>query len=145
MKASRVPISELEPSIGFWLRLASGQITQVFQKKVEMKCVTLSEFEVLRLTEQFGVTSGAELGELVGLSKGATSKLLTRLVDKGFVARFNDEDDGRGYLLQLTVAGKALVAALVGIAEQADEEYVGHLSKNEKSEFLRTLKKVAAR
>ncbi|MBP9092147.1 MarR family transcriptional regulator [bacterium] len=110
-----------------------------------MKCVTLSEFEVLRLAEQFGVTSGAELGELVGLSKGAMSKLLARLVDKGFLARFDDEDDGRGYLLQLTVTGKALVPVLIGIAEQADEEYFGNLSESEKSAFLKTLKKVAER
>ncbi len=145
MKASRVPISDLEPSLGSWLRLVSSQIAQSFQKKIEMKCVTLSEFEVLRLAEQFGVTSGAELGELVGLSKGAMSKLLARLVDKGFLARFDDEDDGRGYLLQLTVTGKALVPVLIGIAEQADEEYFGNLSESEKSAFLKTLKKVAER
>ncbi len=145
MKASRISINELEPSLGLWLRLASSQITQAFQQKAEMKCVTLSEYEVLRLAEQFQVTSSAELGQLVGLSKGAMSKLLTRLIDKGFLARFDDEDDGRGHLLQLTAAGRALAPALVRIAEQNEEEFLGHLSEKEKFEFLKALKKVADR
>lgn len=145
MKASRLPIGELEQSLSSWLRIASNRVAHAFQQKVGLSVVSFSEYEVLRLAQQLEVTSSSELGQLVGLSKGAMSKLLDRLVDKGFIARFDDEDDGRGQVFQLTVSGREIVLVLVSLAVQLDEEFFGHLSEDRKSELLRVLKRVADR
>ncbi len=106
--------------------------------------MTLAEFEVLRLVDQFGVSTRAELGQLVGLSKGAMSKLLTRLVDKGLVERFDDEDDGRSHLLQLTLDGRNLLPKLMLIAELNDQQSLEGLSECERSALLIALRKMVS-
>jgi len=144
VKDSRIPIGELEPNISTWLRLASNHVARTFQKKIEIYSVTLAEFEVLRLVDQFGVSTRAELGQLVGLSKGAMSKLLTRLVDKGLVARFDDEDDGRSHLLRLTLDGRNLLPKLLLIAELIEQQSLEGLSESERSALLIALRKMVS-
>jgi DNA-binding MarR family transcriptional regulator len=49
----------------------------------------------------------SELNRRVLLSQPALSRMVDRMVERGFVRRESDESDGRSVLLSLTEAGKA--------------------------------------
>jgi DNA-binding MarR family transcriptional regulator len=59
-----------------------------------------------------------ELARRLRLQKSTVSRLVTNLVDRGWVRRLTADDDGRGVLLELTSAG-ATAAARQADARQA--------------------------
>lgn len=67
-----------------------------------------------------GPTTAARLAEHLGITKQATAELVQHLVDRGYVERRPDPDDGRSRLLVLTARGVACTRA----AEEAAAETV---------------------
>jgi DNA-binding MarR family transcriptional regulator len=64
----------------------------------------------------------AQLAEHLGITKQATSELVTHLVESGYLTRTPDPTDGRARLLVLTEHGHACTRA----AEQAATDVVEH-------------------
>ena len=80
--------SPIEAHLGFWLRFVSNHVSIRFQKLLEAEGVSLTEWVALRtLLGQEGV-SHTQLIEALGMTKGATSKVITRLQDKGLAERW---------------------------------------------------------
>jgi DNA-binding MarR family transcriptional regulator len=70
--------------------------------------------------------SPTRLNELVLLSSGGITKAISRLADLGYVERRADPGDGRGVLVQLTHAGAAVGAAVLGdLAAAVDTRLAG--------------------
>ena len=70
-----------------------------------------------------GTTTAGELSQMLGLTSGATTTLIDRLVDAGFVRRRADAHDGRKVLIELGGPKLAkLRAAYASIAENIDHE-----------------------
>lgn len=70
------------------------------------------EFDILATLRRHGVEhppAPSALAELTMVTKGAVSKRLDALEAKGFVAREQHEHDGRGRVVRLTDAGRALI------------------------------------
>jgi DNA-binding MarR family transcriptional regulator len=82
---------------------------------------------------------------LTGLTRGAISKLIERLLKKGLVTRKESVADRRYQDIQLTPAAIRLVPALAKLADQNDEEFFGVLSKSERKLLTEILRKTAAR
>ena len=69
----------------------------------------MREYDVLyTLSKRAAPISVSELNRHVLLSQPALSRLVDRLADRGLVQRRTDPADGRGVLLALTDAGRAL-------------------------------------
>lgn len=49
-----------------------------------------------------------ELGQTLGLSKSATSRLVSQMVRKGWATRTADERDGRAWMVSLTAKGASV-------------------------------------
>ena len=136
-------VSDLRSHTGFWLRFVSNDVSQAFARKLLDSGVTVAEWVVLR--EMYGKDemSPSMLAETMGMTRGAASKLVDRLVAKKLVSREERSDDRRYQDIALTSAGRRVVPALAAIADRNDEECFAPLSAKEHVALVSTLKKLA--
>jgi DNA-binding MarR family transcriptional regulator len=87
--------------------------------------------------------SPSVLAEHTGITRGAASKLIDRLLGKQLVSREDRIDDRRFQTIALTAAGRRLVPALAALADQNDEEFFHPLTTKEREALMTTLKKLA--
>lgn len=136
--------SELKEHIGFWLRLISNNVSNSFAQKLEANGVTVAEWVVLReMYSNFDETSPSTVAELTGLTRGAISKLISRLLEKELVTRKEAAADRRYQDIKLTPKAIALVPKLAKSADLNDDQYFSALTKSERNQLLHLLKKLA--
>lgn len=135
-------ISDLQTHTGFWLRYVSNYVSHAFARKVEELGVTVAEWVILREMYSADTVAPSELAGRTGLTRGAVSKLVERLLNKKLVSRAYSTDDRRWQTLSLTVAGKRLVPQLAKLADVNDEEFFACLTVRERNALLETLKKL---
>jgi DNA-binding MarR family transcriptional regulator len=75
-------VSELEAHLGYWLRAVSNHVSHAFKTKVERRGATVAEWVVLRALFDADGVKPSELAAKLGLTRGAISKLVDRLVAK---------------------------------------------------------------
>lgn len=135
-------VSDLKNHIGFWMRFVSNHVSHSFARRLADSGVTVAEWVVLR--EMFGQEelSPSDLAQSMGMTRGAISKLLDRLLGKKLVSREGRDDDRRYQTIALTSAGRKLVPVLAAIADGNDEEFFAPLSRAEREALVATLKKL---
>ena len=144
-KPGKIAASQLTTHIGFWMRLVSNHVSYAFARKLEFSGVTVAEWVVLR--EMYGgddTTSPGVVAELAGLTRGAVSKLISRLLEKGLVTRKESSSDRRYQDIELTLAALAVVPKLAKLADENDREFFKGLRKSERVTLTSLLKKTAA-
>ena len=139
-------VSPLKAHIGFWLRLVSNQVSHSFARKLEATGVTVAEWVVLReMSGGNATTSPSTVAELTGLSRGAVSKLIERLLRKGYVTRQDSSGDRRRQDIELTPSAVGLVPRLAKLADENDEAHFGVISPEERHALRQTLIRIADR
>ena len=124
--------SPLEAHLGFWLRFVSNHASIRFQQLLEDKGVSVTEWVALRTLWSQDETTHAELILALGMTKGAASKVVSRLEEKGLAGRQLAEGRAREQCLVLTAAGKTLVPQLAALADANDAHFFGHLPAAER-------------
>jgi DNA-binding MarR family transcriptional regulator len=144
-KKRRVQASLLTVPIGFWMRMVSNSVSHAFARKLEASGVTVAEWVVLReMYSGDDTTSPGLVARLTGLSPGAVSKLISRLLAKRLVTRKESARDRRFQDIQLTAAAIAIVPRLAKLADQNDREFFAGLSDSDRKTLSRILKEVVA-
>lgn len=137
-------VSDLHKHIGFWLRMVSNSVSHAFAKKLAEVDVSVAEWVVMR--EMYAgdeTTAPSTIAELTGLTRGAISKLIDKLLKKGLVTRAEAQEDRRYQDIRLTRKAVSLVPRLAALADRNDEEFFAQLSSTERRELLTMLKKIA--
>lgn len=143
-RTSAAPPSPLEAHLGFWLRLVSNHVSVRFRQLLEAQGVTVTDWVALRtLWSREGVTH-AELIEALAITKGAASKVVTRLEQKGLAERRWAQDGAREQALVLTRAGKVLVPRLARLADANDMHFFGHLPPAERDALMTAMQALVA-
>ncbi|MEC5385269.1 MarR family transcriptional regulator [Uliginosibacterium sp. H3] len=135
-------ISDLETHIGFWLRFVSNHVSGQFRRRVEAHGVSVSEWVALRQLFTANGTSASALMDALGMTKGAVSKIVTRLEAKGLIERAADTTDRRAQSLVLTTAGRALVPTLAQEADENDAAFFGHLTPAQQQRLIATMQDI---
>jgi DNA-binding MarR family transcriptional regulator len=136
---ARPEVSALEAHLGYWLRAVSNHVSHAFRTKVERHGVTVAEWVVLRALLDGDEVKPSELAATLGLTRGAVSKLVDRLVAKDLVSVRSDLRDGRAQLVALKPYGRRLVPKLAALADENDAEAFGHLDQAQRASLLATL------
>ncbi|MGB6193926.1 MAG: MarR family winged helix-turn-helix transcriptional regulator [Terracidiphilus sp.] len=144
-KAHPEPVSDLKAHIGFWMRFVSNHVSHAFARKVRQTGVTVAEWVILREMFGLGETTPGAIAEATGMTRGAASKLIERLVEKKLVSRRERADDRRYQDIALTPAGTKLVPALATLADQNDHAFFAVLTAAERASLLAVLKKLVQR
>jgi DNA-binding MarR family transcriptional regulator len=136
------PASELKDHLGYWLRYVSNHVSQAFAAKVAERGVSVAEWVLLRLLYPAEQLSPSQLASELGMTKGAITKIVDRLVDRKLVLRRAHRDDGRAQTVSLTSHGAKLVPALAKLADENDAHYFSQLTAAERSSLRRLLQKL---
>jgi DNA-binding MarR family transcriptional regulator len=139
---AQVAVSHLKSHIGFWMRFVSNHVSHAFARKLEQSGVTVAEWVVMR--EMFGEsqTSPSAVAGKIGMTRGAITKIVDRLLRKNLVTRRESSGDRRYQEIALTAAGKRLIPALAALADENDEQFFHPLSRKERETILSLLKKL---
>lgn len=136
------PPSELDDHLGYWLRYVSNHVSHAFASKVEEHGVTVAEWVLLRALFDAGEMNPSQLAEIIGMTRGAISKLVERLCQKELLNRTLSAGDRRYQMIGLTAVGRQLVPTLARLADENDREFFGHLKTDEKRFLLRILEDI---
>jgi len=131
--------SPLEAHLGFWLRFVSNHVSIRFRQLLEAKGVTVTDWVALRTLWAKEETSHAELILALGMTKGAASKVVSRLEEKGLAERQFLGGNSRDQALVLTASGRALVPLLAALADANEAHFFSHLSTEERQSLMDAL------
>jgi DNA-binding MarR family transcriptional regulator len=136
--------SNLRSHMGYWLRVVSNAVSHSFARKLAATDVTVAEWVILReMYSGDSPTSPSAVSETTGLTRGAVSKLIERLLQKGLVTRAEASGDRRYQEIKLTSAGRKLVPKLASIADENDETFFSLLTASERNALRAILVKMA--
>lgn len=141
--SSKVQISKLKSHLGFWLRFVSNYVSYAFARKLAKHSITVAEWVILReIFEYNRSVSQNELVQSTGLTKGAISKLIARLIEKKLLSCKQDLDDRRYQTMELTEKAILLIPKLAGLADKNDCDFFACLNTNERNKLMLILQKI---
>lgn len=136
--------SRLRSHLGYHLRVVSNAVSHSFARKLAASEVTVAEWVILReMYSNDDKMSPGVVAELTGLTRGAVSKLMERLLRKGLVTRTESSGDRRYQEIKLTATAVRLVPKLARMADENDERFFSALSRTERKKLMITLRKLA--
>jgi DNA-binding MarR family transcriptional regulator len=137
------PLPDLEAHLGYWLRRVSNPVSGAFTRALQARQTSVAEWEALwHIHDRQNITPG-ELAHLLGMTRGAISKVLDRLEKKEWVMRAVKPEDNRVQLLSLTPQGDQILPELAQIADDNDEHFFGCLNSDEQTTLRNILQKLA--
>lgn len=139
-KTSLRDSSPLEAHLGFWLRFVSNHVSSRFEKLLAEKGISVTEWVALRVLYQSAGVTHAELIEALGMTKGAASKIISRLEHKTLAERRLAAESLRGQTLHLTARGNRLVPELARLADENDAFFFAHLSEDQRKTLMVLMK-----
>jgi DNA-binding MarR family transcriptional regulator len=138
-------VNPLEAHLGYWLRFVSNHVSHAFRRKIEARGVTVAEWVVLRELFDRRDAAPSEIAARLGMTRGAISKLVDRLVAKALVGREVGQRDRRFQAIALTESGRALVPELAALADRNDAEFFGDLDDATRTTVLRAMRDIVRR
>jgi DNA-binding MarR family transcriptional regulator len=101
--------------------------------------VTVQQCMALQILRDESMDVGT-LASRMGVTPGATTRLVDRMLAREWVERHRDPSDRRRVLLELTDAGRDEAASLRGLTEDVVEVVVEQLPTDERESVLRAMK-----
>jgi len=130
----------LEAHLGFWLRFVSNQVSQRFRQLLEEQGASVTDWVTLRSLWAGEVSTRSGLIEVLGMTKGAVSKVVARLEQRGLLEGLPMEAGQREQRLVLTVEGQHTVPRLAALAEANEVHFFGHLPCEERRMLMQAMK-----
>jgi DNA-binding MarR family transcriptional regulator len=127
--------------LGYALRRAQVAVFDDFARAVPE--LTPGQFGVLTLIEQNAGLSQSELGEALGVDRSTVVATLDRLQGRGLLARAPSPSDRRAHALELTVAGRDLLADAARRIAKHEARIAGALSAQERRQLMALLARLA--
>lgn len=122
---------------------AASRAGQLAADRVSKLGVSKAAYGMLAVIEEFGPSSQADLGRRLGMDRRSVSEEAARLEHGGFVSRGPDPADSRRNKLEITAAGRALLAQLESSFRAMQDELLVSLSPKDRAELGRLLALVA--
>ncbi|VTU16757.1 MarR family protein [Variovorax sp. SRS16] len=135
-------VSALDSHVGFWLRFVSNHVSAAFQARIEAEGVSVSEWVALRHLFDAPDAAPAALVAALGMTKGAVSKIVARLVAKGWAETVAHATDLRAHRIRLTRSGRELVPRLARLADRNDAAFFGPLPAASREELVRLMREL---
>lgn len=136
------PISGLEAHLGFWMRRVSNSVSGSFVRCLKDQQASAAEWVLLRELFERGEATPKDMAELLGMTRGAVSKIVDKLETKAWISVKGTPLDGRVQVLSLTRAGRRVVPLMAKIADQNDERFFRCLTSNERDALRKLLVKL---
>ena len=133
----------LEVHLGYWMRLVSNRVSGTFAGLLHKRQLSVAEWVALNLVERGTNVTPAGLADAMGMTRGAISKVLTKLETKRWITREVSRDDSRVQWVSPTRAGSRVLPELESIADENDARFFGVLDADERVTLRNLLRKLA--
>ena len=127
-----------------WLVLwkAYDSIEAHAMRSIESLDMCISDFGILEYLLNKGAANINVIGQKLSLASGSITAAVDRLEQRGLVQRVASATDRRAKLVELTSQGRALIKKAFKKHSIDMEDAVGGLSRTEREELLKLLKKL---
>jgi DNA-binding MarR family transcriptional regulator len=125
------------------ITLAAARAGQLAAGRVSKIGVSKAAYGMLAVIDEFGPSSQADLGRRLGMDRRSVSEEAAGLERGGFVSRGPDPADSRRNRLEMTAAGRALLAQLESSFRALQDELLASLSPEDRVELSRLLALIA--
>ncbi len=134
------PISELEEVCTcFYLRRAARAISRDYDRALKPVGLKATQFTVLSVTAQTGPVSITELAATLGMERTSLTRNLRPLEQRALLER-SEEGWKRTRLVELTEAGRALLAQAIPLWQQAQQEMSERMGKQKVAQLRELLR-----
>lgn len=114
--------------------MVSNAVSRAFAQSLSETHVTVAEWAILReMFSTVGQTSPSRVAEMTGLTRGAVSKLMGRLLDIGLVIRSESLQDRRCQKIGLSEKGLKILPKLADIVDRNDDLFFQHFCLQKKT------------
>lgn len=129
---------------GHLIRRLHQQSTQVFVQRTQAAGFDLTavQFAALDAIQSQPGTDQASLAEMIAYDRATIGGVIERLEQKGWVRRVVSERDRRARELSLTAEGKRILAALLPVVRELQDEILQPLNEVDRARFLKLARKV---
>lgn len=141
-KTNSIKASALESHLGFWLRFVSNQVSGRFENLLAAHDISVAEWVAMRVLYQNTDTTHANLIGALGMTKGAASKIISKLERKGLAERLLAKDGRRDQTLRLTKTGNKLLPRLAALADENDIHFFGYLTGSQRQSLMSLMKEL---
>lgn len=105
--------------------------------------MTSEQYQILRYIFKNGECTSTELSDTFRVGRSSVTAMITRLADRGLLARRRDESDRRMVYLSLTPEGRQYFSAAEDKVQQVVSSYLNHFEEQEVEAFIATFEKLA--
>lgn len=137
--------SALPDHLGYWLRKLSNAVSGSFAQRLAIHDVSVPQWVVLRVLFDGDSLPLKDIVARVEVDQGSLSRMVDRLIARGWVRRDADGTDRRAVAISLTREGRRLVPKLAAEADANDKAFFSGLSRAEREKFLRTIQALLTR
>lgn len=141
--ANAVDFGPLAGWIGFHLRMAQIAAFQNFERVARDIDLSPGRFAALTVIGLNPGISQTALSRAIGSDKSTLTPALSSLVKRNLVRRTRTQKDRRVYRLTLTPVGEKMLRDLTECARRHEEDLDAIVGPRERTQFLRTLQKIA--
>jgi DNA-binding MarR family transcriptional regulator len=134
--------SALPNHLGYWLRKLSNAVSSSFAERLARHDVSVPQWVVLRVLFDHDSLPLKDIVARVEVDQGSLSRMVDRLMARGWVQRAADAGDRRAVAISLTREGRSLVPKLAAEADRNEEAFFSELSEPERKNFLAAIQKL---
>ncbi|WP_373072792.1 MarR family winged helix-turn-helix transcriptional regulator [Sulfurimonas sp.] len=132
---------DMDSSFGYLINRLSIANKNSFNKLIKPYGVSPEQWTVLfRVVEKNGITQ-KELSDSTYKDQGNLTRMIDKLVERGYLLRDSDENDRRSVKLFATHSSKQLVQKIAPLSTQQNEKLSSTFSEEEKEKFIELLNK----
>lgn len=125
-------------------RVGAALVARFTRDALAGEQLTIDMWRVLAALSDNGGQRQVDLAGLTSIEASTVSRLVTRLVHRGFVTRSRSHTNSREVIVQLSPKGAAVVRKLVPIALELERTALAGVSANELAAIKRLLRRIYA-
>lgn len=125
------------------MRKVSNEVSGSFTSELGKFGVSPGEYMVIRTLYETNLDRPSEVADFIGFTRGAISKQVQKLVQKGLVVRTEHPTDRRSQHIMLTERARAIAPDLVNVGIANEKQYFSFLGKEEFKSLREILEKIA--
>lgn len=122
-----------------------GDWEMEFIKKYEAEGFTARQMEYLDVINHFGNPNLGEIAKSLKLSKPSVTAIVDKLATKGYIQKFQSDEDRRSFHVHLSAKGKKLVQAHDQTHEKIADFFAANLDKKDLKTLVSLLNKVVSK
>lgn len=134
--------SALPDHLGYWLRKLSNAVSGSFAQRLATHDISVPQWVTLRVLFDSDSLPLKDIVARIEGDQGSLSRMVDRLIARGWVQRAASASDRRAVAISLTRNGRDLVPKLAAEADENEKAFFSGLSQPEREKFLRTIQKL---